>query len=237
MIFNYWQRLWSGSTESTAPETAPAPAATTEASPAPTTTEATPAPAKEKPWYEVRIAQLTARNKTLEEEVKTKPQGEPKTTETTTATSAPVDVETRAAQLAAEREFNKTCDEIYAKGKEEFKDFDSKISNFQKLGGLPPALIEASIEAGPSHKILHYLGENMDEAARVLALPPLKMAVAVSKLGDKLSKAPAVSQLDEPIKPISGRSTAPAGGANPEDMPLDQWMAWRDKQISERKRI
>jgi len=231
--------LWSESTESTASETTAAPAAN-EASPT-ATTEATPAPAKEKPWYEVRIAQLTARTKALEEEVKTKTpaptEAKPTTTTTTPATPAPVDVETRAAQLAAEREFNKTCDEIYARGKEEFKDFDSKISNFQKLGGLPPALIEASIEAGPSHKILHYLGENMDEAARVLALPPLKMAVAVSKLGDKLSKAPAVSQLDEPIKPISGRAAAPAGWQNPEDMPLEQWMAWRNKQISERKRI
>jgi hypothetical protein len=145
-------------------------------------------------------------------------------------------LESRAAQIAAEREFNRTCDEIAFKGKETFPDFDSKIANFQKLGGLPPALIEAAIEAGPSHQILHYLGEHMDEAAKVLVMPPLKMAVAVAKLGDKLTKVKSTSQVDEPIRPLTGRTPNEATTGNPDDMPLDKWMAWREKQVEARRR-
>jgi len=230
-------KFFSGTAETEAPEVAAPAAGAAAADPA--APEAVGEEKKPEPWYETRIRQLSARAKTLEDE-RAAAVAEAQAAKAA-ATTPPVkalaekDVEVRAAQIAAEKEFNKTCDEIWETGKSEYGDFGSKIENFKKLGGLPPALIEAAIETGNPHKILYELGANMDEGARVLSLPPLKMAIAVAKLGDKLGKAKALSQADDPITPIKGRRADTSDAVDPDKMPLDKWMAWREKQVSDRK--
>jgi hypothetical protein len=225
-------KFFSATAETDAPELAPVT----------TVVETQEAPVDDKkpePWYETRIRQLSARAKTLEDEraAAVAAAEAAKAAATTPPAKAPAekDIEARAAQIAAEKEFNKTCDEIWETGKGEYGDFASKIENFKKLGGLPPALIEAAIETGNPHKILYELGANMDEGARVLSLPPLKMAIAVAKLGDKLGKGKALSQADDPITPIKGRRADTSDAVDPDKMPLDKWMAWREKQVSDRK--
>jgi hypothetical protein len=229
----HYGMLWSQTTETNTPETQ------VEATPVETKVEGQVEEKKSEPWYETRIRQLSARTKTLEEE-RAQALAEAQAAKAAAPEAKPTlnekDIEARAAAIAAEKEFNKTCDEIWETGKGEYGDFGSKIENFKKLGGLPPALIEAAIETGNPHKILYELGANMDEGARVLSLPPLKMAIAVAKLGDKLTKGKSQSQADEPITPISGRRASTGDAVDPDKMPLDKWMAWREKQVSERSR-
>jgi hypothetical protein len=193
--------------------------------------------AQQEAWYDIRIRQLTARAKSAEEKLEAAAKA-PKVEGGNEAPAALTqkDVEAKAAEIAATKEFNEACDKVWNTGKEEFGDFGAKIENFKKLGGLPVPVIEAALETGVPHKVLHELGSNMDEAARILALPPLKMAVAIAKLGEKVSKAKPTSQAPDPITPTAGRSRVSADAAEPEKMSLDQWMKWRDKQVSERGR-
>ena len=89
------------------------------------------------------------------------------------------------------------------------------------LGGLQPAVVEAAMETGEAAKVLYELGKNPDEAARIMALPPTKMAVAVAKIAVKPSSAPAVSKAPPPIKSLNG-----SGGkveTDPSKMTMDEW--------------
>ena len=229
-------KVWSESTETAAPESAepkaeakPEGNAEGEAKAAPKTES------KPEPWYEVRIRQLTAKAKAAEERAAAAA-AKPEATAEVKPEAKGIDTETRAQQIVAEREFNNTCDAIWETGNAEHKDFGSKIENFKKLGGLPPTLIEAAIEAGNAHKILSELGSNPDEAARIMNLSPLKMAVAISRLGDKLAKGKPVSQVDEPMKSLGSRSAASRDAVDPDSMPLTQWMAWREKELEGKRR-
>jgi hypothetical protein len=96
------------------------------------------------------------------------------------------------------------------------------------LGGLTPALLEAVTQLPDAHKVLHQLGQNMDEAARILSLPPVPMAVALARLSQSPAKAKPVSNAPPPIKPIDG---APTGSKDPEDMDMDEWIKWREGEL------
>lgn len=224
------RQLWSQTTETTAPEEVVESAAPT----------AEPKPTADEPWYERRIRQLTAQKRAAEEELATVKGAKPPVVESEPAPKAlgvpKEDVETRAAQIVAEREFNQRCDEIWETGKGEFKDFGSKIENFQKLGGLTPAHIEAAIETGIPHKVLYELGANMDEGAKILAMPPVKMAVAMAKLADRLAKTKPISKVDEPIEPLTGGRSSTPRNVNPDELSLDKWMAWREKDLESKRR-
>lgn len=191
---------------------------------------------KQTPWFQRRIDDLTRekweerrRADALEAALKAiprpeQPEGEPKPVPALT----PTDVERRAAEIAATNEFNRRSNEIYDAGTKDFPDFDQSLKTFQMLGGLPPALIEAAQEAGDAHKILHQLGKNPDEAARILSLPPVRMAAAVAKLASAPAPAPRpISSAPAPIKPITGQGTA---DKDPEKMTMAEWVAWHDKR-------
>ena len=111
----------------------------------------------------------------------------------------------------SQREFDRSANDIYEKGVKEYPDFEQSLSNFKMLGGLQPAVVEAAMETGEAAKVLYELGKNPDEAARIMALPPTKMAVAVAKIAVKPSSAPAVSKAPPPIKSL----TAPAARSKP----------------------
>lgn len=119
----------------------------------------------------------------------------------------------RAAQMASEKLFNDECDKIAVQGKKAFPDFNEALTElWSTLGQFHPALVEAAIEAGEPHKLLHFLGTNTDEAERIANLPAARQGVALAKIAQKLNAPPPpkpVSKAPPPITPVSGATSPP----------------------------
>ena len=141
--------------------------------------------------------------------------------------------ERKALEIAARTQFNKTCNDVYNKGKDEFNDFDQKLSTFKMLGGMPTQLLEIANELKDAHKVLYALGKDPDLAERVVKLPPAKMALELARIEAGFSKpaAAAVSKAPPPIRTVDSGSRAQS---NPETMTTQQWIEWREKQLKER---
>lgn len=191
--------------------------------------------AKKEPWFQKRIGELTrekyeakraaddarAEADRLRQALAQGQQGDPQQGDQQ-------DVETRARQIAdqrvAEQRFNDSCNKVYEAGKAEFQDFDRAVSNLQMVGASRDFL-ELATTSDAGHKLLHHLGSDLDEAARILALPPIQMARELTKLEFKLSQPaakPPVSKAPAPIKPLgSGKA---AGEGLSDDLPIDEWM-------------
>ncbi|NSX16930.1 hypothetical protein HTY52_22825 [Cupriavidus taiwanensis] len=190
---------------------------------------------KKEPWFQKRIGELTrekyeakraaddarAEADRLRQALAQGQQGEHQQTEAT-------DVQTlarqEAAKMLAEQRFNDSCNKVYEAGKSEFQDFDRAVSNLQMVGA-SREFLELATTSDAGHKLLHHLGSDLDEAARILALPPIQMARELTKLEFKLSQPaakPPVSKAPAPINPLgSGKA---AGEGLSDDLPIDEWM-------------
>jgi hypothetical protein len=142
-------------------------------------------------------------------------------------------IERRAAQMAASQAYAEKANSIYKDGVKEFADFEQRMVPLREIG-LSPAFVEAAAEFGDPHKLLHYLGKNVDEAEHVMTLPVHKMGAALAKIAVKLTAPPKqASRAPAPINPLRGSGKADPSG---EDMPLDQYMRQEDERWANRRR-
>ena len=144
----------------------------------------------------------------------------------------------RATQIAAEQRFNDACNRVYESGKTEFQDFDQKLATLtQNLGNLNITTLSALVEVDNPHKVLYHLGTDLNEAARILSLPPLKQAMELAKIGNNMSNTPTkpASKAPAPITPKVGVG----GGAQPDiysdKLSTSEWMELRNKQLKEKR--
>lgn len=201
-----------------------------------TTAEAA-SPPKQTPWQERRISELTRKWRETERELEATQvelgqykKGIPTTNPAPTPLSVDA-VEVRAQELAAQHAktaaFNAACDAVADAGKVAHSDFDATIKNFANLGGLQPGFVEAALESGAPSAVLYHLGKDLDEAARIMALTPLRQAAELTRLAERLKMAKPISKAPEPIKPLGGGKTV--GQKSPDDMTMEEFVAWRDK--------
>lgn len=141
------------------------------------------------------------------------------------------------AKLQIDR-FNAKCDEVYNEGKQAFDDFDEVLGNFRDVGGLTTEFLQAVIETDVPHKVLYELGQDRDEAYRIMKLPPLKMAVALGKIAVAAStpKAAPVSKAPPPVNGVRKTGGARPPEQDPEKMTTEQWMKWRQQQLNAEKK-
>jgi hypothetical protein len=231
------QDLPEGETVAETPAIIEAPATGTEQTPeVPEITGSEAEKPKQEPWFQKRINTVTREKYEAERRAQAAEQalaelrsGKP---EQTDAPTAPADVDRlvneRAQEIVRTTQFNDKCNEVYSSGKAEFSDFDDTLGNFRMLGGLPQPLLEAVTQLPDAHKVLYALGQNMDEAERIVSLPPVPMALALAKLSMSQPKAKPVSNAPPPIRPIDG---APKGQLDPDDMSTDEWIKWREGEL------
>ena len=188
---------------------------------------------KGKPWFQERIDQLTREKYDERRRAEALEARLADTLADPDKARPAADVDTLAAKKAEEivkaRQFDDKCNEVYSSGKTEFQDFDDTLANFKMLGGLPAPLLDAVTQLPDAHKVLYALGKDMDEAARILNLAPVPMAVALAKLSMSPAKAKPVSNAPSPIRPIDG---TPKGEKDPEKMSMDEWVKWREGELS-----
>src|SRR5215472_8636594 len=224
------------------PEETPAPAPAPETpAPPPDSTPPEPAPAKEAdappadtgppPDWKMRIDRLTREKyearRQVEEYQRQIQQAQERARQTQTPTGQG-DARAEALQQfraeAAEREFNAACNEVFRKGSADYTDFGDAVSalNAVGYGSRPDAL--AAISAMPDgHHVYRALAQDLDNAARVLALPPMHMAMEFARMahahGSSQNGAapppPAVTRAPAPLRPVGGNSARP-------EKPLDQ---------------
>jgi hypothetical protein len=163
-------------------------------------------------------------------------------------------IERRAAELAAQHDFDRRCDEVAISGRTSFPDFDTQVGNLVRLvDRADPAsnaayanFLTAAMETGAAPQLLHDLGQNLNEASRILAMKPVAMGVALAKLASSAdTQSPAastgsVSGAPRPLTPVGGRGSNkelihPDDTSRADSLSTAEWMARRADQIRARR--
>lgn len=161
------------------------------------------------------LAQLAALNKPTDGE-------KPKPSE--------VDVDALVEQRVRLKTLNEAADRVFDAGVAEYKDDfvkarDNLGAHFAEELAARPDFFEAITALEDGHKVYYALGKDLDEAARILNLPPAKMGIELAKLAAKKPKT-SVSKAPAPTTPIGGTGKVEA---DPSKMSMDEWNAWYDR--------
>lgn len=215
-----------------------------------------PPPAAEtKPdWRDRRIAKLTAQLNEAKRGTQTPPAPSPDSPPIPPPQGPDfeVSVQREAARLAAESEFNRQCAEVGQAGEQAFgaAEFGQRVA---QLAGVVDrsdpgevenykTFIRAAIATGEAPKLIHMLGADPNEAARVMALPPAQMGVELAKLSlvqpDGQSRAPRPAQVPRG----SGGGNAPHTAISASDperadrLTTAEWMKRRNEEAAQASR-
>lgn len=192
---------------------------------------------KKVPWFQKRINEVTREKYELQREAQAlrdqmarSQAGE----QPNQADEIQTLIQREAHRLTNERLFNDACNKVYATGKSEFKDFDATVGNLQMVG-VGRDFLELATISDAGAKLLHHLGSNLDEAARIAKLPPKLMAREMTLLETKLSQKQTgtVSKAPAPIAPLSGgKGSFKEYSPNMSDA---DYAKWRQAQIKQRR--
>lgn len=239
--------------EAAAPQ--PADAAATAAEPAPAEIAApavAAAPAKKEDWREAKIRRLTAQLHELRDQPAAE-SAEPAGTEPEPAARlAEAEIERRARERAKEisaiETFNRMCRDAATAGRQAFPDFDTRVTALREAfsgadGDVQQQVtynqfVAAALETGQAPAILHQLGGDLDEAARILALPPMKMVVELTRLAGKAPDT-STTRAPKPITPLGSKGAAhtaiePDDPERADNLPTPEWMKRRNAQEKSR---
>lgn len=162
-------------------------------------------------------------------------------------------VETRAREVAAQQQFDAKAADVQAAGRLAHPDFDGVVEQFKRVVNFQnPAeaqqynnFLQAAFRLGPEGavKVIHGLGSDLNEAAKILALSPVEMGVELGRRaagsggGDDISKTP------RPPRPADRRgSTANTDETSPDDveradkLSTAEWMRRRDAQVEAKRK-
>ncbi len=214
--------------------------------PAPAPTD--PKPARKKDWKDDRIATLTAKLKEAQEAKPVAAPAEP-------ATPKPLDanvefnrlVQEKAAELSNAKSFAEKCNVETEKGKSKWPDFDDRLSDLKSIVNESDPqevkayydLLNAGLETGELHTIVYELGQDLDEATRVLKMSPVKMAIELTKKVVAQPRVDEVSKLPKPVTPVTGGrgEQVPVDPSNPllaDGLDTKEWMQRREEQLKAR---
>ena len=222
------------------PDPVPVPDPAPDPAPDPTPS---PAPAA-KDWRDARIAQLTAQIGKLKN-------APPAAVTPPVPAAAPViddaEIDRRAAERAAISEFNRQCTDCQQSGRSQFTDFDTRVNNLRQLVDINNTdevrrwnqFLSAAFETGNAPQLLQELGNDLNEAQRLLTLPPMQMAVALARRTPVNTNNADPPPLPNPLRPVNDRGASHAR-IEPDDpergdrLDVATWMARRQAQVKER---
>jgi hypothetical protein len=127
--------------------------------------------------------------------------------------------------------FDMKCNEAFKQGTKQFDDFEDALENL-KMVGIDANALGVIVESDDPAKVLHHLGNNQDEASRILGLSPVAMARAIGALEVRLSQpkpTPAQSKAPAPISPVSARSASSTGLGD--ELSMAEWIKRRNAQV------
>lgn len=149
------------------------------------------------------------------------------------ATPAPTavpqaEVERLANEIAAKRDYERRITSLVESGDKEFgREFTDSCNTLADLGANErPEFMQIITDTDAGHKVLQHLGQNPEEADKLLRMPAHKMAMEIGRISDRLSKPKEVpvSKAPDPIKPIEGDARIVK---SPDEMDDEEWFKWR----------
>lgn len=199
-----------------------------------------PAKPKGKTWEQRRIDELTRLRRDAERErdaalalveanrKPVDPEAEP-IAQQPQLTEAEID--RRAEQKAAAKAYERQITGVIESGDKEFgREFTDSCNILADLGANDrPEFMQIITDTDAGHKVLQHLGQNPEEADKLLKMPAHKMAMEIGRISDRLNKPKEVpvSKAPEPIKPIEGDARIVK---SPDEMDDDEWFKWRAEQ-------
>ncbi len=111
-----------------------------------------------------------------------------------------IEAEKRQQETVAK---TKTFEERVGQAREKFADYDSVV--FDPSLRITPQMAEVIKDSDVGPEVAYHLGTNTSEAARIAALPPLRQAVELGKIEDRL-----IAAKTEPKTPPAPRNPPPA---------------------------
>lgn len=143
----------------------------------------------------------------------------------------------KAKEIANTNAFTVKCNAIFDKGVEDYSDFKEVLGNFNMLGGMNKDFLETVTELDDAPAIIHALGSDPEEASRIMALKPSKMAIELSRMERDLAsgKQKPVSKAPAPIRPVDARGAAAEKGLEDPKLSTKAWIAERNKQLQAKK--
>lgn len=155
----------------------------------------------------------------------------------------------KAQEIASVNEFNRACNAVAETGKAEFKEsWDVALKNLGLIGalgqGATPDFLQTAIELRSPEKVLHHLGQNMEEAERIAKLPPMKMAVEMARIEAQLTAPKAapvtsvvhVSGAPAPVIPVGGAAKPGAPTIDDPNISMEDFNRIRMEQAEARRK-
>ena len=196
-----------------------------------------------------RINKLTAQKAELEREV-----AKLKSGQSADATAMQAEIAEKAAKLAQEEAgkiaawntFTGALNTAIAEGQKEFgtEKFDGAVTALRALHDQTDPdtnqrylnMLQAVLDTGAAPKLIAALGEDPNEAARIMGLTPTKMGVELGKLAFR--DAEGVSGAPKPMTPITGvgRTHVAIAAEDPErsdSIDMRVWMERRGAHVAE----
>lgn len=136
-------------------------------------------------------------------------------------------INSRAQEIASSQRLMEASNAVYAAGKAAHADFDSAVQTLTQVEDLSrrPDFLEAITSLPNAADVYYALGKDPDEAAHILGLSPVKMAIELAKVSAKAARPKPQSKAPAPIEPISKTASPTAELAD--DLPMAEWMKRR----------
>ena len=206
-------------------------------------------------WRDKRIAKLTAQLREAQAKAAgatagAKP-GEAAAGDVVPASEVDRLANERAAVLAAQAEFNSRCNAAALAGRQAFGDaqFNSRVEGLKQLMDREDAVsqatyfafLEAALDTGEGPRLIFELGGDLNEASRIMGLPPVKMGIELERRAKAQAAAGgndlAGSKAPKPITPVGARGRShdaidPRDPARADNIDTAEWMRRRNEQVA-----
>lgn len=148
-----------------------------------------------------------------------------------------------------EEEFARQCNDLFARGQQEYGEgmFAARDAMNAVGWGSRPDALAALTQLDNGHQVYRRLAGNLDEAARILALPPMRMAMELTKMSNAMRSVippPAndnnqlgdtgevpVSRVPEPRRIVGGNSPKGEMALDNPKLPMADFIRRRDKEV------
>lgn len=192
---------------------------------------------KRKPWWETRIAEAAFSEReakrqaqALEAELAAYRRGQQP------APGTPDAVEQRAQEIVAETMFVNECNAIADAGAAKFRDFEAASRTYAMLGDMPRPFLEGIAALGKDEgaRVYYELAKDPDEASRIMRLPPVRMAIELTRRASATPKAPPpISKAPPPIVPLGTTNARNGGMPSPDND--EAYRDWFRKEYQKRR--
>ncbi len=200
-----------------------------------------PAP-KRVPWFERRIDEVTAARREAERErdalralLEQRDPAQQQPGAQQPQPPAQPDPYKLAEEIAHRKALDEAANRTFEAGVSSHGEaFVTAVRTMQQVADISkqPDFLEAVTSLPNAADVYFHLGSNPDEAAHVLRLPPVKMAMELARLSAQIGKPKPASKASAPITPV-GRGATPSSDLT-DDMPIEEWMKRRQAQVDAR---